>query len=83
MRGNVSSADRPDGSHNNGAVATARVRLLDVHSAGALTEGNRDTAIGGNFHARQRRVGPAHSARQVNSSELRNVYFATTVRITS
>jgi hypothetical protein len=82
-RGNVSFEDCPDGCHNNGALATARVRLLDVHSAGALTEGNRDKTIGGDFRARQQRVGPAYSAHQVNSSQLRPVYFATPSRVTS
>jgi hypothetical protein len=69
-RGNVSLKDRPDGCHNNGALATARVRLLDVHSAGALTEGNRDTTIGGDAHARQQRVGPAYSAHQPAETRL-------------
>ena len=82
--GSVSLKDRPDGCHNNGALATARVRLLDVHSAGARTEANRDdTTIGGVFHTRQKRIGPGYSAHQGKSSQLRNVYFATTVRITS
>jgi hypothetical protein len=62
-RGNVSLGDRPDGCHNNGALTKARVRLLDVHAAGALTEGNPDTAIGGDLNARQERIGPAYSVR--------------------
>jgi hypothetical protein len=81
-RGNVSLKDRPDGCHNNGArygpSTTARCSLCRC-----LTEGNRDTAIGGDFHARQQRVGPAYSAHQVNSSQLRPVYLATPSRVTS
>jgi hypothetical protein len=36
----------------------------------------RDTTKGSDFHARQKRIGPAYSVRQVDSSPLRNTYFA-------
>ena len=44
-RGKISLEDRPDGCHSNAALPTARVGLLDVHSAAARTGRNRDKTI--------------------------------------